>query len=257
MGQNFLKSAKAIADIVYAGNIHEDDTILEIGPGKGVLTEKLLFFSNKVIAVEKDRNLIEILEDKFTSKIKNGNLELIEGDILKLDIDGEAKNTFLPLNYKIIANIPYNITGEILRKFLGGAKKPSKMVLLVQKEVADRIVARDGKESILSLSVKIYGNPRYISKVPARYFSPAPKVDSAIIEISDISMEKLGNIDEKVFFSLVKAGFAHKRKVLKKNLEEILEKEQISSIFKKLDIKDSARAEDIHFDTWVLMAKSI
>jgi len=250
MGQNFLKSELALQTMCSSGEIKEDDIILEIGPGKGALTIKLLEIASRVIAVEKDRDLFEFLKEKFSTEINNKKLILLNEDILDFDI----KN-FLTQNkkYKIIANIPYNITGAILKKFLSGIIQPERMILLVQKEVAERIVARDGKESILSLSVKAYGTPKYIMKVHKRFFSPSPKVDSAIIAITNISKNNFGeNIKEKIFFSVIKAGFAHKRKVLRKNLES---KEvglpKIDEIFKKLKIDQKTRAEDIKFENWL------
>ena len=251
LGQNFLKSEIALETMCKSGEIKNDDIILEIGPGKGALTKKLLERAGKIFAVEKDTELFEFLKEKFSMEIKNGKLELVNDDILEFDI----KNYFKSNNYKIIANIPYNITGAIFKKFLSSDTKPEKMVLLVQKEVAERIVARDGKESILSLSVKAYGTPKYIMKVHKRFFSPSPKVDSAIITVSAISGENFKTKDEENnFFEVIKAGFAHKRKILRRNLEILGRKsEEIDIIFEKLKINQNARAEDIKFEIWLLI----
>src|SRR6185312_3875994 len=140
------------------------DVVLEIGPGRGVLTEKMLAQAKRVIAVEKDDELFVVLQEKFKKEIRNKELELVHADILDYLPEG---------NYKLIANIPYNITGAILEKFLSEEHQPSLAVLLVQKEVAQRIVARDDKESILSISVKVYGEPKYIDTVKAGSFNPA------------------------------------------------------------------------------------
>lgn len=259
MGQNFLKSKEALFKMCEASSLCNKDIVLEIGPGKGALTEKLLEKARQVIAVEKDRDLIEILNEKFEKEIKNKKLILLNEDILSFN---PTTYNIKPTTYKIIANIPYNITGLILRKFLSLDNKPTSMTLLVQKEVAERIVARDGKESILSLSVKVYGEPKYIMKVHKRFFSPAPKVDSAIIHIGNIGNKYFKDKNEEnTFFALIKAGFAHKRKVLRKNLEDfkflevgLLEiKEKIDEVFQKLEINPKARAEDIKFEKWVLM----
>ncbi|MEK7113685.1 MAG: 16S rRNA (adenine(1518)-N(6)/adenine(1519)-N(6))-dimethyltransferase RsmA, partial [Patescibacteria group bacterium] len=180
LGQNFLKSISALNKIVAAGELFPRDMVLEIGPGKGALTEKLLEKAGQVIAIEKDKVLFEFLSEKFKEEIKNKKLILREDDILEFDASQFKK-------FKIIANIPYNITGAILKKFLTAENQPEMMVLMVQNEVAKRIVARDGRESLLSISVKAYGEPKIIEKVPARYFSPAPKVDSAVIAIKNIS----------------------------------------------------------------------
>lgn len=237
-----------------AGTVNDQDIILEIGPGKGALTSKLLGKAKKVIAVEKDRDLIEILEGKFKDEINSGKLELVRGDILEFD---PKQHGLKEGEYKLIANIPYNITGAILKRFLSEIIQPSLMVLLVQKEVAMRIVARDNKESILSLSVKAYGTPHYIMKVGKRFFSPSPKVDSAIVAITDISrihFSKSKELETK-FFEIIKASFAHKRKVLKKNLEEVSKRQIIGEMFKDLDIGDKIRAEDIPARRWLDIVK--
>lgn len=252
LGQNFLKSAKALADIISAGEINKNDIILEIGPGKGALTEKLLEHAGKVIAIEKDSALVTHLKEQFKKETEEGRFELLEGDVL--DFDSHT----ITHPYKIIANIPYNITGAIFKQFLSGTHQPERMVLLVQKEVAERIVARDGNESILSLSVKAYGTPKIISKVPARYFNPAPKVDSAIIAITSISRTHFKNIEqERVFFTIVKAGFAHKRKMLLSNLKESLPHIDWNTLFEKNSILKTIRAEKVPLETWIECVKDI
>lgn len=271
LGQNFLKSEPALRKIIEVGEISSDDIILEIGPGKGVLTKKLLEKSNHVIAVEKDRNLVEFLKEKFYEEIKSGKLILLEGDILEFDLEkmehkffsgprsssplarpDHSKN-FVPIfpNFKIIANIPYNITGAILKKFLGDMNQPEMMVLMVQNEVAKRIMARDGKESILSISVKAYGTPKMEMKVPARYFSPAPKVDSAIISIKNISRNFFveNKVHEDTFWEIIHAGFAHKRKKLSNNLKHYPGRSWIN-------YKDK-RAEDLSLFDWINILKML
>jgi len=248
LGQNFLKSEIALKKIVEAGEIGKSDVILEIGPGKGALTEKLLASGCQLIAVEKDGELFEFLKEKFAEQIKSGSLILLNEDILKFQI-----SNFQFPKYKIIANIPYNITGAILKKFLTAEKQPERMVLMVQHEVASRIVARDGKESILSMSVKAYGEPKMIMKVDKRYFSPAPKVDSAIIEIKNISRQffNKNKITGEKFWEIVKNGFAHKRKKLSSNLKGIISPEKLSSA--NLGNK---RAEDLTLSDWINLAKN-
>ncbi|MFA5792009.1 MAG: 16S rRNA (adenine(1518)-N(6)/adenine(1519)-N(6))-dimethyltransferase RsmA [Candidatus Paceibacterota bacterium] len=273
LGQNFLKSILALRKIIETGEIKPDDIILEIGPGKGALTEKLLEKAGLVVAVEKDRELFQFLKIKFAEKIKSKSLLLIQEDILEFQITNYELR-----NYKIIANIPYNITGVILKKFLTEKNQPESMVLMVQHEVARRIVAHDKKESILSISVKAYGKPKMIMKVPARYFSPAPKVDSAIISIKNISRKNFalnspleeyplgggglstpsrqratpqeGNNEER-FWKIVKAGFAHKRKKLSSNLKTLqnVNKTSISELGNK-------RAEDLTLLDWISLARA-
>lgn len=246
LGQHFLKSERALSVITGAGDVSEEDTILEIGPGTGTLTRKLLETGAKVIAVEKDNELFELLRYKFGKEILNGKLELIHGDILEF----EAKKLIKLKSWKLIANIPYNITGAILKKFLGADCQPDKMVLLVQKEVAKRIVAKDKKESILSISVKAYGTPRYIETVKAGSFAPAPKVDSAIIAIENISKNSFQGFTEKEFFNAVRAGFKSKRKKLSSNLSAIFAKNKVQEAFQKLNLDDNLRAEDVGIENW-------
>ena len=259
LGQNFLKSEPALRKIVEAGEIKSDDVILEIGPGKGALTKKLLATSCQVIAVEKDTDLYDLLKNKFQEEILSSKFKLVNEDILEFDI---KKYKLSAESYKLIANIPYNITGAILKKFLTEKNQPTLMVLMVQNEVAKRIVARDGKESILSISVKAYGEPKMIMKVPARYFSPAPKVDSAIIAIKNISRKNFtspqpspwkgegGNINEEKFWEIVKTGFAHKRKRLGNNLKSLFsdKKDMLIHI-------ENKRAEDLSLSDWIELSK--
>jgi len=288
LGQNFLKSTIAIKKIIEAGEISLDDIILEIGPGKGILTRQLLATSCQLIAVEKDYNLYEILKNEFKKEILSGQLRLINDDILKFNLESYKLKAN---NYKLIANIPYNITGAILKKFLGdnlstslkASKQPERMILMVQKEVAKRIVANDRKESLLSISVKAYGNPKIVMKVPARYFSPAPKVDSAIIAIKDISRKNFnspleeyplggggniptpsrkratpqeGKVDEEHFWKILRAGFAHKRKKLSSNLKNLLKTQdyQCKSLIETLGNK---RAEELTLTDWINLSKKL
>lgn len=258
LGQNFLRSGSVLHSIVSAGDVKNKDTVLEIGPGKGALTEALLEAGGNVIAVEKDRLLIPYLSEKFEKEIKTGKLKLIEKDILEFNpTDANLKSG----EYKLIANIPYYITGAILEKFLEEKTRPSTIVFLVQKEVADRIVARDKKESILSISVKAFGIPKNVLKVSKKAFSPQPKVDSAVLKISDISHKYFDDwgISEdqaiKKFFDIVHAGFAHKRKLLARNLEKAVNKELISKAFSKLELPQSVRAEDLSPERWLSLAR--
>jgi len=286
LGQNFLKSQSALRVMCSAGDVNKKDIILEIGPGKGALTEKLLEKADTVVAVEKDHNLFNFLQEKFHEEIKNNKLILIESDILKFDPasvifnfcsgprtredeepDHSQKLKLLRrVTYKLIANIPYNITGAIFKKFLSSDFQPEKMILLVQKEVAERIVCRNNKESILSLSVKAYGTPKYIMKVNKRFFTPSPKVDSAIIAINNISKKNFKNIsEENNFFNIIKMGFAHKRKILRKNLENLSKSQEflevglpeILGIFEKLGIDQNVRAEDVSFEKWLLISRNL
>lgn len=265
LGQHFLNSSHVLGLIIEASKIEKGETVLEIGPGTGVLTKELLKAGAKVIAVEKDNRAIEILETSFFDEIKTGSLKLVNADILsENDSIGSQTSSFLLKQnikqYALIANIPYYITGSILEMFLEhgiktkhGEIRPNRMVLLVQKEVAERIVAKNGKESILSNSVKVFGTPKIIAKVPPGAFTPPPTVDSAILSITNISadyfMQK--NIDISKFFKILKAGFSHKRKFVVRNLESVLSKEEIGDMWKDLGLNPKIRAEDMKIENWL------
>jgi len=252
LGQHFLRSEKALTSIVSAGKLSAEDVVLEIGPGEGVLTEKLLAYGLQLVAVEKDDQLYENLKAKFARELTNGKLTLVHGDILDFDL-----SKLKAQSYKLIANIPYNITGAILEKFLSSGHRPSMMVLLVQKEVAERIVARDSKESILSISVKAYGDPRYVEKVLAGSFVPAPKVDSAIIAIENISGDFFSQFSEQAFFQILKTGFKSKRKKLSSNLSGVYPKEKVLEAFQSLGLNENTRAEELSAEKWGNLAKEL
>lgn len=261
LGQNFLMHQRIAERIALSAGLSPDDTVFEIGPGTGMLTRELLKLAGKVIALEADRELFEKLQSDFAREIAEGRFELIHGDIRTWDFemylnsrysvkDGTSENASKhPENgYIVAANIPYYLTGDIFRMFLGAENQPSAMTLLVQKEVAERI-ARDKKESILSLSVKAYGTPKYEFTVPRGAFRPAPKVDSAVLTVRGISRKNFTEKSaEERFFTLIRAGFAHKRKLVRKNLAE--------AGFPAGDIPEKARAEDLPLSAWLALSKS-
>lgn len=252
-----MRSKTALKQIIDSANIQRRETVLEIGPGEGVLTLELLKTGAKVLVIEKDSRAVILLKEKFTDEIRSGFLTLLEGDVLDDNILEK-----LPIKegeYALVANIPYYITGAILEKFLEYSPRPNRMVLLVQKEVAERIVARDKKESILSISVKAFGKPNIISKVPRGAFVPPPNVDSAILSIENIS-DKLfteNNIDIKTFFQVLKTGFAHKRKIIKSNLAEIIKEDSLNNIWRENKLKEKVRAEDLGKEDWVNIVKNV
>lgn len=244
LGQNFLTSIPAREEIVKAGEVVPTDTILEIGPGRGFLTAALLETGAHVTALEKDSELIPILATQFASFC---NFTLIEGDAL----------TYEPkiAGYKLIANIPYYITGAILERYLSHPNQPQTMVVLVQKEVAERVCARDGKESILSLSVKAYGEPKLVYKVSRGSFNPAPTVDSAVLQIKNISRNNFKNqYHEQIFFKTLKQGFAHKRKFLLSNLKEIYPSVNLPELFESLNLSPEERAENVTLPSWIQLS---
>ncbi|MEX2514557.1 MAG: 16S rRNA (adenine(1518)-N(6)/adenine(1519)-N(6))-dimethyltransferase RsmA [Candidatus Paceibacterota bacterium] len=248
LGQHFLKDEAALAAIVAAGKLSPTDTVLEVGPGEGALTTPLLETGAKVVAVEKDPALVEKLQETFAEEIESGELKVIQADIRDLD----PEELFANQPYKVIANIPYYLTGQLIEETLASPHQPEKVVLLVQKEVAERIIAAGGKESILSLSVKVFGTPRIVQVVPRDCFDPPPKVDSAILEISAISRDFFTNISEEDFFSLIKRGFGQKRKTLANNLDTDprFEKDQTKKALEKCGLKANIRAERLTTDDW-------
>lgn len=254
LGQNFLTSDRVITRIIDAAHLTKKDTVLEIGPGLGAITQKLLSTAGTVVAVEKDTNLFEILSEKFSTEITSGNLQLVHDDVLNIHPESFQKKT--TDSYIVAANIPYNITGLIIRKFLSENYQPKRMVLLIQKEVADRILAHDKKESLLSLSVKIYGTPKLVTNVSRGNFNPAPRVDSAVIAIENISKKNVPNQRfEELFFKIIHAGFAHKRKMLVKNLIDanIIDRSSIESLLLQRNIVQTIRAEDLKLDDWLFI----
>ncbi len=247
LGQNFLTSVPARMAIVEAGEVTPNDTILEIGPGRGFLTKALLETEAEVVALEKDSDLIPVLAEQFAAF---PNFTLIEGDALTYEPNSP--------NYKLIANIPYYITGAILERYLTYPNQPQTMVVLVQKEVAERVCAREGKESILSLSVKAYGDPKLVYKVSKGSFNPMPTVDSAVLQIKNISRRNFANqYHEQLFFKAVKAGFAHKRKLLLSNLKEAFPSVNIAELFEALPLPPKVRAEDVTLPLWIQLSSRL
>lgn len=249
LGQHFLKHGWAARSLAYAAAIRDGETFLEIGPGKGILTKELLALA-PVVAVEKDEALVEQLNSTFADDIAAGRLRLIAGDVR----DATPENLGLT-KYVVAANIPYYITGEIIRQFLTTAIQPRAMALLVQKEVAQRIVS--GKESILSLSVKAYGTPQLVEKVSRTHFSPPPSVDSAILAVSGISKIFFDTVSEEDFFRVVRTGFASKRKMLANNLAVIFDKARVGEALKSCNVSEKARAEDVSLEKWKLLTEKL
>jgi 16S rRNA (adenine1518-N6/adenine1519-N6)-dimethyltransferase len=252
LGQNFLTSIPARIQIVTAGEVLPSDTILEIGPGKGFLTKALLETGAHVVALEKDRDLLPLLSETFSSEITSKHLTIVEGDVLEFE---PQNNSLLSGGYKLIANIPYYITGAILSKFLSHTNQPTTMVVLVQKEVAERVCARDGKESLLSLSVKVYGEPKLVYKVNKGSFNPIPSVDSAVLQIKNISKNNFKNqYHEAIFFKLIHAAFAHKRKFALSNIKSVFPENDIASLFQEVELSEKVRGEDVTLSSWLTLS---
>lgn len=293
-GQHFLISENALNKIIEAAELKPTDVVLEIGPGLGTLTQELVKRAGQVVAVEKDARFVKILQDRFKDF---KNLEIIHNDILKFVFTDNKRSSVICKreecseeqfkNYKIVANIPYNITSDILIKFLEEEPRPERLVLMLQKEVADRILERNGRSSRLSIFVNYFGKPELVTRVPATAFYPSPKVDSAIIKITPNIEAKLrctpqrsegrkfsfdslegGKEKERAFFNFVRLGFSHPRKKLISSLKIWSKRnpvpdasrrygagvDQIQSlpeIFRKLNLDQNVRPENLHLEDWI------
>ena len=248
LGQNFLKDLVVLEKIIQASRPKEADFVIEIGPGEGVLTERLAQFAQKVIAVELDSTLIPNLEGKFSSA---PNVDIIQGDVLRINLPKLIEQQGKTANrYKLIANIPYYITSPIIRLFLEQETQPQEMILMIQKEVAERIVAQKGQMSILAVSVGYYATSEIVLAVGKECFSPAPKVDSAVIRI--IPRRKYDKAEDKKFFRIVKAGFSAKRKTLLNNLSTSLQikKEAVEKILASCSFSANTRAQELTVSDW-------
>ena len=252
LGQHFLTGTWAAHRLTESVEVREGETILEIGPGKGALTRELLSTGHPVLAIEKDEALAEQLHSTFAQEVTSGALRVVSADIR--DVTPEKLHLG---RYVVAANIPYYITGEIIRQFLSTSIQPRAMALLVQKEVAERILARDHKESILSLSVKAYGVPKIVAKVSRGNFSPPPSVDSAILLIDDISKNYFTDVSEADFFAVVRAGFSSKRKFLLSNLAGQFEKARVEQAFDACGLSRKVRAEDVTLLQWKILTSRV
>lgn len=255
LGQHFLKSARSLEAMLNAAkNEPATETVLEIGPGRGILTKILAKKFTRVIAIEKDRRLAEELKRILEiDKIKN--CKIIAGDILKTDfLKLLGKNP-----YAVIANIPYYITGRLIRTLLEAKHQPAYIILMVQLEVAERIAARPPKMNLLALSVNVYGKPKIVGRVSKKEFMPEPKVDSAIIRISNISRRIFNEnkIDEENFFVLAKTGFSHKRKKLVNTLARFFgTKKNAEEKIKAAGITPNARPQELNLTEWIKLLRT-
>ncbi|MBC7459293.1 ribosomal RNA small subunit methyltransferase A [Candidatus Saccharibacteria bacterium] len=249
LGQHWLKDRQILAGIADAAEISPADTVLEIGPGLGTLTSELLRRAKTVIAVELDGELAEKLPGQFPGT----SLEVIQADILDFDL------SILPKNYSVVANVPYYITSKIIKKLLTDSNKPKVTVLLIQKEVAERLAANPGNMSILAISAQIYGEVTLGQFVPAEYFTPPPKVDSQVVIVRTRPQPLINPDDEKKFFRVVKAGFSSKRKKLRSSLSAGLglSKPDIESLLKSVDISPDVRAEALSIEQWIRLMKIV
>ena len=254
LGQHWLTNQYWLEKMAEAAEIEPQDTVLEIGPGQGTLTDTLLKKPGRVVAIEKDHRLIPVLKEKFASELNRGQLKLISGDIL--DLNPKELGTS---DLKVVANIPYYLTGKILSGLLSGDPKPKTMVLMIQKEVARRCLGepatknKHAQNNLLSISISAYGQIKYLATVKRGNFSPPPKIDSAIIKIDHIDRQKFvsSGVPEDLFFQTLKTGFGQKRKLLSKNLACPPE------VLSECAIPEKARAENLSLEEWFLLAKKL
>ena len=252
LGQNFLQDPLALEKIVSAAEIQPDDTVLEIGPGLGSLTRYLAVSAKEVIAVELDEKLLPPLKATLSPY---QNIRLIHGDILKLS----PQDLNLENDYIVVANIPYYITSAVIRHLLESDSKPRRIVLTVQKEVAQRICADPGDMSLLALSVQIYGKPRIAAHIPANAFFPAPKVDSAVLIVDIYSSSRIKEELLNTFFKLIKAGFSQKRKTLRNSLSSGLHLPPIEAadLLTQVNIDPKRRAETLSIEEWEKLSEKL
>jgi len=250
LGQNFLTDKNVLQKIIEASEIKKTDTILEVGPGIGTLTQQLASRAGEVVAIEKDPAMCKILSETM-AEFKN--VTVVQDDILH-----NTKDLIHNTNYKVVANIPYYLTSPLIRKFLelnpSAGGPPEFMVLMIQKEVAQRICAKPPKLNLLAVSVQFYAEPKIMSYVSKNSFFPAPKIDSAIIKITPKNIIEKNNSD--LFFKVVKAGFSHPRKQLLGNLvgELKIKKETAQNWLLQNNIKPTQRAETLSVEQWVQLA---
>lgn len=246
LGQNFLIDNNIIKKILKTSNPLKNDVILEIGPGIGSLTSELSKKVKNIIAIEKDEKMCIILE-----KLKLKNVKIINKDILKVNFNKE-----IPKNYKVIANIPYYLTSKLIRKLLESENKPSSIILMIQKEVAERICRIKEKSNLLGLSVWFYAKPEIQFFVSKNSFYPIPKIDSAVIKITP-HKKKYSKKFNELFFKIIKAGFLHPRKQLINNFSEKLKmnKGLIKSWLTNNNVSSKQRAEDVCLEKWIKLTK--
>ena len=242
LGQHWLTDRSILSAIADDAQLTKDGTVLEIGPGLGTLTSELLRRAGKVVAVEFD----EALARKLPGQFPGTNLEVVNDDILQFDLSK------LPSGYKVVANVPYYITSKIVEKLMTASNKPSVSVLLVQKEVAERIAAEPGDMSLLALSAQIYADAQLGIEVPREYFTPPPKVDSQVVVLEARAEPLVPGAEQKTFWRAAHAGFANRRKKLRSSLSAGLgvSKQEIEVQLQEAAIDHNLRAQDVSIEDW-------
>jgi 16S rRNA (adenine1518-N6/adenine1519-N6)-dimethyltransferase len=250
LGQNFLFDENILGHIVEAANLGPQDQVLEIGPGLGSLTRHLATIAQRVVAVELDGRFLPILQNELADL---DNVQIVQGDILDQELAHLVTGP-----YKVVSNVPYYITGAILRHLLSGGHKPSSMILTVQKEVAERLTAEPPAMSLLALSVLYYGDIERVTTIKAGAFWPRPDVDSAVIRIEVRPQKSINKEAEQAFFKIVRTGFSQKRKQLQKNLRQLgVGRTEISAALEEAAIDGSRRAETLTLDEWFALVEAL
>lgn len=257
LGQNFLMDGNIVRKIADAGEITSEDYVIEIGPGIGTLTEELALRAKKVVAIEIDKTLLPIL-DETIGKYKN--VEIVHGDVLKVDMKQLINEKLNGGPVKVVANLPYYVTTPIIGKLIEDNLNLDAIIVMVQKEVAERMESSPGGKEYGSLSifVNFYSEPKIIVKVPKTVFMPQPKIDSAVIKL-DIKKE-LPDVDKEKFFKIVKASFSKRRKTLINSLSTYgfnIHKEVIRDTLKTLDIDENIRAESLSVEDFIKISKTL
>jgi 16S rRNA (adenine1518-N6/adenine1519-N6)-dimethyltransferase len=256
LGQNFLHDPNTLEKIAASADLPPDATVLEIGPGTGNLTEVLARHAAHVIAVELDDRLVPLLRQRFEHR---PNLEIIHGDILTVNLADRLGTTANPAPYVVVANVPYYITSAILRRIFEDMPRPQRLVLTMQREVAERLVAGPGDMSVLTVSVQFYGQPQIIMRLSPAVFWPRPDVESAVVRIDVYDTPPVDVLGERLFFRVVRAGFSQKRKQLRNALSSGLgiAKTQSGELLAQAGIDPQRRAETLTLDEWAALARAV
>ena len=297
IGQNFLIDERVLDDIIEAAELSKNDQVLEIGPGLGVLTKELAKWAGRVVGVEMDRSLVEYLQletrnwkletrdkkqetinkkqdqqDKQDKQDKQdimkfeelGQIEIVEWDIIKWLNSGGIERYFGGIDYKVVANLPYQVTSRVLRLLLEARRKPSMMVVMAQKEVGERMCAQPGKMSVLSVACQYYTKPEIVRAVGKGSFWPVPAVESAVVKLKVRKLESFkvkklesDRVEEKELFKIVKAGFLSRRKMLKNNLGNLYGEERVRRVLGELGLNEKIRAQELKVEEWARLARLI
>lgn len=259
LGQNFLIDGNIITKICQGAEITKADGVIEIGPGIGTLTQQLSKYAKKVVAVELDTKLLPILEETLEGL---DNVKVINNDILRVDIEKLIEEEFEGLNVKVVANLPYYITTPIIMKLLEGKYSIESISVMIQKEVAQRMIANPGKKDYgaLSVAVQYYARAEIITEVPSTVFIPKPNVDSAVIKLDIYKKPPVEVMDEKLMFKVVKSAFGQRRKTILNALSGgylELEKETIREVLEKAEIDNKKRGEVLSMEDFARISDVI